>query len=229
MITSFTCNQEKACAVAGYQGISQTGMYIGVITQCEVSDKNSKGETGATFVEIAFKAKEWKTKDAAGNVSEGTGEAIAFIRTYIIARDGKRIFGHDIIDALMAVLKIDKMDAQPAKVFDRNYRSNKQTHDGYRIPALEKQMVGLLLQRENEGYTDSDGKYHDSFKLSIVTPFDAKTKQCAKEVLQGSEATIVESRFASLKDKNHQNKTSKSSGSYSAPADAAPTEDDYPF
>ena len=227
MITSFTCNQEKACSVAGFQGITQTGMYVGLITQCEISDKNAKGEPGATFVEIAFKANSWKTKDATGNTSEGTGEAMAFIRTYITNRNGERAFGHDIIDALMAVLKIDKMDAQPAKVFDRNYRNNKQVHDGYRIHALEKQIVGLLLQRENDGYTDSKGEYHESYRLNIITPFDAKTKQCAKEVLQGSEATIVESRFASLKDKNKAPQPPRSSGS--APVDAAPTEDDYPF
>lgn len=229
MITSFTCNQEKACSVAGFQGISQTGMYIGLITQCEISDKNAKGEPGATYIELAFKAKQWKMKDATGNVSEGTGEAMAFIRTYITNRAGERAFGYDIIDALMTVLKIDKMDAQPAKVFGRNYRNNKQTHDGYRIPALEKQVVGLLLQRENDGYTDNKGEYHENYRLNIITPFDAKTKQCAKEVLQGSEATIVESRFASLKDKNKASQPARSSGTYSAPADAAPTEDDYPF
>lgn len=227
MITSFTCNQEKACTVAGFQGIAQTGMYTGLITQCEISDKNAKGETGATFVEIVFKAKSWKTKDAAGNVSEGSGEAIGVIRTYITNRNGERAFGHDIIDALMAVLKIDKMDAQPNTVFDRNYRKNGKTHQGYRIPALEKQLVGLLLQRENDGYTDNKGEYHESYRLNIITPFDAKTKQCAKEILQGSEAEIVESRFANLKDKNKATQSPHYSGS--APADAAPTEDDYPF
>ena len=227
MITSFTCNQEKACTVAGFQGIAQTGMYTGLITQCEISDKNAKGDPGATVIELAFKEKSWKMKDADGNVTEGTGEAMAFIRTYITNRNGERAFGHDIIDALMAVLKIDKMDAQPAKVFDRNYRNNKQVHDGYRIHALEKQVVGLLLQRENDGYTDAKGEYHESYRLNIITPFDAKTKQCAKEVLQGSEATIVESRFANLKDKNKATQSPRYSGS--APADAAPTEDDYPF
>ena len=76
MITNFTCDRKAAAKVAGFTGIDRTGKYVGIITQAEVADTPS----GATYVELAFKASSWveKTGDVIG--AEEKGEKLAFIR-----------------------------------------------------------------------------------------------------------------------------------------------------
>lgn len=224
MINSFTCNTERAATVAGFAGINHTGKYVGKITQCEVADSPS----GATYVEIAFKATSWEIKNEDGTVSTGAGDAMTFIRTYITSKTGERTFGYDIVDALMAVLKIDKMDVQPMKVFGRNWRNdNSDQHQGYRVPALEKQRIGLLLQRENRQYTDSNGNVRDSFNMNIITPYNPDTMQNAAEVLRGSDAVTVEQRFKNLRDKAA--KQPRTSSYQPTAADTATAIDDDPF
>lgn len=225
MITSFTCDKERAATVAGFAGISRTGKYVGIITQAEVAESPS----GATYIEIAFKAKSWEAKNEDGTIDKGNGDAMAFIRTYITAKNGDRTFGHDIVDALMAVLKIDNMNAQPATVFGRNSRNDpSDKHQGYRIPALEKQRVGLLLQRENREYTDNQGNLKESFNLNIITPYNPDTLQNANETIRGSDAVAVEQKFKYLHDKAAK-KTQAQSGYQPSAADTAAALDDDPF
>ncbi len=226
MITSFTCDKERACTVAGFAGINKTGKYVGILTQVEVAESKS----GATYIEIAFKAVDWATKNDDGSVETCTGSAMCFIRTYITKKNGERSFGRDIIDALMAVLKIDKMDAQPMKVFGRNYKNDKNDcHMGQRLPALEQQRVGLLLQRVNSEYEDSTGKMRPKFDMRIITPYDPNTMQNAAEVLRGSDASAVEQRFKSLHDVDEKPRTQSGSGYQPTAADTATAVDDDPF
>ena len=225
MIDSFTCDRERAASVAGFTGINRTGKYVGDITQCEIADSPS----GATYIEIAFKAKSWEAKNEDGTVDKGNGEAMAFIRTYITSRSGVRTFGHDIVDALMAVLKIDTMTTQAMTVYGRNWRNDhNDKRQGKRIPALEKQRVGLLLQRENRVYTDNQGNLKESFNLNIITPYDPDTMQNANEIIHGSDAVAVEQKFKYLHDKAAK-ETPPQSGYQPSAVDTAAALDDDPF
>lgn len=189
MITSFTMNREAAEKVAGFNGIDKSGKYVGVITQAEVAESKA----GATYVELAFKALRWQE---CGTETEDRGERMAFLRLFVSSRTGERTFGADIMDALLAVLKLEKVEAVPCKVFNRDNTS----HEGFRLRELEKCTVGLLLQRENREY-EYEGQVRHSYQMNIVTPFHQVTGQCAKEVLNNLEAKIVDRRFKSLKDK----------------------------
>lgn len=217
MITSFTRNDERAAAVAGFSGISHTGIYTGFIAQAEIAE----GKSGAQYLEIAFKCKQWKEKDANGNVSEGTGDRVAFIRTYITSKTGERTFGADIIDAMMVCLGVSKMDAVKGVVYGRNAsRDKSDQHQGYRLPDIEKKPIGLLIQREDRLYTDNTGVVRESFNLNILTPFDPANGKCAREILEKADkATVVESRFATLKDKPvRSNAPVNDAAAYGAPA-----------
>ena len=189
MITSFTMNREAAEKVAGFNGIDKSGKYVGTLTQVEVAE--SKG--GATYVEFAFKALRWTE---CGETEEERGEKMAFIRLFVSSRTGDRTFGADIMDALLAVLKLQNVEATPCKVYNRDNT----TRQGYRIKDLEKQTVGLLLQRENREY-ESEGQIKHTYQMNIITPFNAVTGQNAKETLNNIEAKMVESKFKGLKDK----------------------------
>lgn len=190
MITTFTMNREAAEKVAGFNGIDKSGKYVGTLTQVEVAE--SQG--GATYVEFAFKALRWTE---CGETEEERGEKMAFIRLYVSSRAGERTFGADIMDALLATLKLDRAEAKPCKVYNRDNTSR----PGYRIAELEKQTVGLLLQRENREYRDSQGQIKHTYQMNILTPFHAVTGQNAKEVLNNLEAKAVDTKFKTLKDK----------------------------
>lgn len=189
MITSFTMNRENAEKVAGFNGIDKSGKYVGLLTQVEVAESKA----GATYVEFAFKALRWTE---CGSTEEERGEKMAFIKLYVSSRTGDRTFGADVMDALLAVLKLDHAEATPATVYNRD-GSKRQ---GYRIGALEKMTVGLLLQRENREY-EHDGQIKHSYQMNIITPFDPVTGRNAKEVLNGLEAKAVEAKFKNLKDR----------------------------
>lgn len=189
MITSFTMNRENAEKVAGFNGIDKSGKYIGTLTQVEVAESKA----GATYVEFAFKALRWTE---CGSTEEERGEKMAFIKLYVSSRTGERTFGADVMDALLAVLKLDHAEATPATVYNRD-GSKRQ---GYRIGALEKMTVGFLLQRENREY-EQDGQIKHSYQMNIITPFDPVTGRNAKEVLNNLDAKAVEAKFKNLKDR----------------------------
>ena len=146
---------------------------------------------------------------------------MAFIKLYVSSRTGDRTFGADIMDALFAVLKLDKVEATQAQVFNRDGTKR----PGYRIGALEGQTIGLLLQRENREY-EHEGQIKTTYQMNIITPFHQVTGQNAKEVLNNLEAKAVEAKFKNLKDKEAKPVTP--SAPVAHPYDDAPL-DDNPF
>lgn len=240
MITSITRDDRAASNLISSQGVNRTGMYVGVITQAEIAESAS----GATYIELAFRAKEWIQKDAEGNCHEGRAVdaraaqdgPLVFLRTYITNKAGEKAFGHAIIDALMVVLDITNLQPVEATVFDRTYAKDKATHKGYRFPELEKKLVGLLLQRENDTFTTSEGEVKETYRMNIVTPYDPNTRQCAKEILEGNDARLVGERFAVIKDRQAKPRTQTAAPAPAAyqpatvtAADLAATADDVPF
>ena len=214
MITSFTADTKAAEKVAGFAGIDHGGAYIGTITQAEVADSTS----GATFVELAFKASEWTLP----NSQPEHGEKMSFIRLFVTSKSGERTFNADILDALMVVLGIQKADAKPMTVWNRD----KTKRQGYRLPDLEGKQVGLLLQRQNRIYMDQYGAEKETYQMNVVTPFDPMTKKCAREILQQLEATDVDNRLRNLKDREAQRHAQAQPTATSASID---TFEDNPF
>lgn len=219
MITSYNVNRQAAQKVAGFAGIDSTGKYIGVITQCEIAESKS----GATYIELAFKANRWTEKIGDEIQPEREGDKMSFIKLFITSKTGERTFGADILDALMVACHVDSFVTQSMKVYNRDNTSRQ----GYRIPALERQLVGLLLQREDRKYVDQYGVEKEAFQMNIITPFDQATGKCAKEIIEGSEAKIVDNKLRSLKDKPAKPLQNAAQGA--KPYDDAPPLADAPF
>ena len=190
MQMQFERNDAAAKSLDGGQWITQSGAYVGTITQTMIGVTDS----GAQYVEFAFK---------------DDGGALCFPRLFLTKRDGTDAFGRRILDALMVVCDIKKCDVQSGTVFvrDRTQPTGYRKDAGYRLPALERKRVGFVLQRENREY---QGKA--TYQMNLLTPFDPQTRKVAKEILEeAAEAKLLDARLKNLKDKD-------STGQASAPA-----------
>ena len=92
----FTCDREQAERLDRASGINKTGKYIGVITQAELAQSQS----GAQYVEFAFKANKWVEKNDSGELNEGTGDQLGFIRMFITKSTGEPIYNRSIFSCL---------------------------------------------------------------------------------------------------------------------------------
>lgn len=214
MKTYFSVDRESAAKVGNvFNGIDTTGMYYGQICQCEVAETPNH----AQFIELSFKATKWSIKND-DVIEDESGEKLAFIKIFLSSRDGRPTFGADIFNAIMVLCGVDSCEAVPMNVFNRDNTKRQ----GFRIPALEKKFIGLLLQRENRKYL-KDGEERDGYQMNVVTPFDVKTGKSAKETMDGTEAKVVLQRLKTLKDKPA--KPLQNSSSSPVPYDDAPMTD----
>jgi hypothetical protein len=190
MILQFTADREKA-ARAGAPAkkfINATGAYTGVIRRAYI--RQTKG--GAQMFYIDFEADD--------------GEKVS-TNVCIAKKDGSPCFGEDIVHALMVVLNVGSMQAVKKTITEAN-------GDKASVPFFNEVVgkpVGLFLQREN--YVGNDGKEH--YRINLLTPFNAKTQQNAKEIIEGAVANRIAEMTASVKDKVAKQ---------TAPAQAAPAE-----
>lgn len=209
MKMSFTRNDASAKSLDSGQWITTSGAYVGTITQAMVGVSDG----GTQFVEIAFK---------------DDGGALCFPKLFLTKKDGTEVFGAKILNALMVVCGLDKVDVVEAKVYlrDKNAPNGLRVENGYRMPALEKKHVGIVVQRENRIY---QGK--KVYQINLLTPFDPQTHKVAKEILENApEAKLLDARLKNLKDRDS---TGGTTGEQQPPANhpavAAPTDDEIPF
>lgn len=195
MIMSFTRNDQSARSLDGGTHITKTGAYIGTITQAAIG----MSDGGAQFLDIVFKAEDGRA---------------CFSRLFLTKRDGTESFGRKILDALLVVVGANQANVVEGKVFtrDRNAPGGYRVEQGYRLPAVEQKKIGLVFQRENREY---QGKV--SFQMNLLTPFDAASNKVAKEILDGSEAKLLEERLKNLKDRDSTGQ-SQSQGAQQPPA-----------
>ena len=209
MKMSFTRNDASAKSLDGGQWITTSGAFIGTITQAMVGVSDS----GTQFVEIAFK---------------DDGGALCFPKLFLAKKDGTEVFGAKILNALMVVCGLDKVDVLEAKVYlrDKNAPNGLRVENGYRMPALEKKHVGIVVQRENRIY---QGK--KVYQINLLTPFDPQTRKVAKEILENApEAKLLDARLKTLKDKDSTGQAQAAAQPPAGhPATADLPEEDLPF
>ncbi|TCS98794.1 hypothetical protein EDC36_104218 [Tepidimonas ignava] len=170
-------------ADGGERYIAHTGAYTGTIDYARAI-QSSKGAWG---VELGFVADDGRKPKYP-------------LTLWTLSADGKRYFGHDLLDALLVCAGVES-GLKPGKVrywrWDRELGEEVEAvADGY--PALKHKRIGLLLQREL--YTTQTGK--EGSRLNIVGVFDPQTRQTASEKAAGLEPQKLAARLASLKDKD---------------------------
>lgn len=179
MITNFQLDLKNARSVGSYNYINKSGAYVGVITLARLyeTDKNH-----ATMLVLEFQT---QNKEQAS------------IQMCLYDKDGKETFQKAILDSLMTVLQIRQMNA----VQGRYKAKDGSDQFGFLLKDLMNKPVGLLLQYCPEEYSDKQGNIKVANRLNIVTPFNPLTRQNAKEFLDKVDATTVDARLKTLKDK----------------------------
>ena len=180
MITSFKPLHEAAARVASSSYIERSGIYTVTIAQAHVS----QSQGGATCVNLDLKT--------------DIGE-LCFVQMWVLGKDGGRLFSHDIFDALLVVLGVPEAQVKQAKVFDR---FTNDWVDGYRIPAIEKKKLGVVLQKVTD-YVRTKKNGDPRISMELLTPFDLSTRKIAKEILTDAPA----SRIDQIEDKGVKDKT----------------------
>jgi hypothetical protein len=207
-------------------GIRTTGAYILEIRQCaaETSPRSDSKAEWLTFV-------------------LGSQDGTKVITRLVTAKsDGSDAFGLAIFQSLMGLLNIQTCEPKPMKVYQLNGSSS----DGYRIPAVEKKTVGVLLQyqeeKDQDGYAKLNEKGYARYQMVCKAFFDPKTRLTIGEKAKGiTKAERIDKLVASLEDVrgkspsvDSQSFESPTPARASAPASSAPATpasvaDDIPF
>lgn len=176
MFDSIKRDTDKARKADGGSFITQTGEYVVWIGQAAAKQTAS----GASLIE--FTLKDVRTS------------ALCTTRLVLTKASGDEAFGMGMLHALMTILNIDEIKTQAATVYRRDHT----TEQGYRIPALEKKQVGVLLQRVNDVYQG-----REKFDMSISGFFDPVTRKTASEIINGVETPVkLEQKLKGLKDRD---------------------------
>jgi hypothetical protein len=171
----YTADPQKAARVAfGSSTVTKTGPYVGRIKRAYVS-KTSKG---AQMFNVDFETDDGRK---------------ARTHVCITKKDGTASFGEEVVHALMVVLGVGRMQAVQRRITMQNGESMEVPF----FTDLINKRVGLFLQRENYEGKDKE----ERFNMTLITPFDAKTQQCAKEIIENLPANRIAELTQTMKDK----------------------------
>lgn len=185
--------------------IVDTGAYTGKVY--DAFQYKTKG--GATMVRIDFIADD---------------ERRASLDLCILKRDGSEAFGMNIFHAVLACCHMRSTTTQTVQ--NVPLFGQKQPVDRF-IDMLGKP-IGLLLQKVTDLSRD---KFQDS--LQIQCPFDPVSRQTARELLEKSEAKMLDKLIASTKDRVTGSRSNPAVEQFESPErQQAPADgfgDDIPF
>lgn len=172
----------------GGKFIDESGAYTGEI----IYARAVQSSTGGWGVELGF-------------VTDAGQKAKYAPTLWTLSADGKRHFGHDILDCILICAGMKPGNAMKPgtvkyTVWDYDLRAEVEKESpGY--PAIAGKRIGLLLQKEL--YTTKKGA--DGSRIQIVGAFDPETRQAASEKVENKPATVTDKRLATLKDIDKRN------------------------
>jgi hypothetical protein len=157
--------------------ISETGKYIGFFTEA----KKVLSSQGTQGIEFAFEA--------------NNGQTANYLTVWTINKDGKQIYGYKQLMALMTCLKVRSIETKLGEVEEYDRNSNSMVKRQAEIfPALMNKPIGVLLQMEE--YEKKDLSIGE--KAAFAGFFDPQTEQVAVEILEKSEAKLLEKLVSQL-------------------------------
>ena len=149
---------------------------------------------------------------------EAPGGGKAQFSLYTEKEDGTRIFGFNLVQAMMTVLGLRGLKGQPGKVMQYDADEGKSVEvDGIRYPDLEEKNIGVVLQKEL--YTKNDGK--DGWRMNLATVFHPTSKLTASEIKEKkAKSEKLERILRGLKTKDSRKKVAAEPGQPSVGAPA---------
>lgn len=202
MTAEYTLDPELAKKAGQSLRISETGLYIGTITNA-FACKSTQGTKG---VELMFKADDGRTAD--------------YLQIWTRKQDGTSLMGEQVLHAIMTCTEQKSLTLQKGRI----ERGNK-TFDAEIFPELRGKRIAFLLQKEP--YRKSDGTTGDS--MLIYLPLEADTKRTAKEKLErAASGEHYKLTLSSLKDRPMREAQTAQRPSQASAA-ASHVDDDIPF
>lgn len=203
-MSTYTLNAELAKKSEGASYISRTGKYIGRFIKAEdtVSKKGTRG------IDFTFES--------------NNKEKANYLTIWTFDKDGKQLYGLNIINAIMMCLKVKEMNA-----IDFMVKEGQNEKLAKCFVELQNKPIGLLLAKE--GYVKNDGT--PGSKMVIEGVFEAETELTASEILERKTIpTRLAEMVARLKDRPLQTQTPRSfGGSNQNPTSIEDIDDAIPF
>jgi len=141
--------------------IDENGPYVGVFKRAEAIESANTGTKGIRFE------------------FEAPGGGTAQFSLYTEKEDGTRIFGFNIVQAMMTMMGLRGLKSAPGKVMQYDEDAGKSIEvDGEVYPDLIGKSIGVFLQKEL--YTKRDGK--DGSRMNLVSVFHPESKLTASEI-----------------------------------------------
>lgn len=177
-MSTYTLDTDAAKqADSGNGRINETGKFIGMF----VKAKKVISKQGTEGIEFSFEA--------------NNGQSADYLTVWTINKEGKQIYGFKQLMALMTCLKVRSIDAKAGEIEEYDSVSRQMVmHKAEIYPTLMNKPIGVLLQMEE--YEKKDGAVGE--KPSFAGFFDPQTEQVAVEILEKSEARILEKLVGQL-------------------------------
>lgn len=177
-MSAYTLDTDAAKqADSGSGRINETGKYIGMFTKA----KKVTSTQGTEGIEFSFEA--------------NNGQSADYLTVWTVNKEGKQIYGYKQLMALMTCLKARTIEAKNGEVEEWDRDANAVVKRPAEIfPALMNKPIGVLLQIEE--YEKKDHSIGE--KASFAGFFDPQTEQVAVEILEKSEARILEKLVGQL-------------------------------
>lgn len=208
---SFTLDANKAKEAGQSQRISETGAYTGTFKQV----RQIIAKSGSIGIEFSFESVAGQSADS--------------LKVYVQGADGRELAGSKMVHALMTCLSMRSLQAVSGMAEVYNSTTNQREMQAATIfPDLCNKAVGLVLQVEE--YIKNDNSIGESMKL--VMPFNATSKQTAREVLDKLPAEDIEKLLHTIQPVIKARPKSGGQGGGQQNAQEASTasfEDDIPF
>lgn len=194
--------------------IKDTGKYIGRFIKAE----DLTAQSGTKGVSFAFEADDKRT---------------ANFTIYTVKADGTKLFGYQTLMAIMACLKLRKIN-NPVTGTATKYDFDTKQDVQYQAPLLLDLMnkpIGVLLQNcEYEKQKDRSPTGEYGWKIEVQGAFEAATELTASEILSGkTKPELLASMVAHLADRPLRNKGAATSKPHSAGGPSSDMDDDIPF
>ncbi|AYB49571.1 DUF669 domain-containing protein [Candidatus Williamhamiltonella defendens] len=145
------------------------------------------GSYVVTITDARFSVQPSGAKSMELSIETEEGRKAQYLHLYHEKKDGTaNPYGLQLIHALMGCMGVRQLHPP--------------THPGGPVSEFIGKKVGLMLQKTLK--TRADGK--ETYRLDIILPFFAQTRQTLREKLDGQPARDVDHRLASLKDKDER-------------------------
>jgi hypothetical protein len=185
MRESFTFDKNSALRSEGTsKAIRTTGAYIVTLYQCAYRTARN-ADSKAEMLDFT--------------VGDAEGRK-ALTGLVLTKRDGSPAFGMNVWNAMLGL-----MGVTDAKIVQDNVFALNGSHKpGYRIHAVEKKRIGMLLQyvedKDENGYQVLNDKGYPIYHMVIQCLFDPATNRTFSEIVEGKEAVTLPKLIAKYKD-----------------------------